>query len=122
MTTFKNDKFLKSIKTEARGVKINCNAVAISTNKRGKYGNLKVWYLPDVTPTSFRCTSLNCYIELSTTAGWDTTTYTCQREKCGFIKTNKASRTWTLRGQTKLELCSLCSTEGETVMRTRESP
>jgi len=47
VTAFKNDKFLKSIKTEARGVKINCNAGAISTNKRGKYGNLKVWYLPD---------------------------------------------------------------------------
>jgi hypothetical protein len=47
VTAFKNDKFLKSIKTEARGVKINCNAGAISTNKRGKNGNLKVWYLPD---------------------------------------------------------------------------
>ena len=46
---FKNDKFLKSIKMKARGVKINCNvgAITISTNKRGQYGNLKVWYLPD---------------------------------------------------------------------------
>ena len=42
VTAFKNDKFLKSIKTEAQGVKINCNAGAISTNKRGQYGNLKV--------------------------------------------------------------------------------
>jgi hypothetical protein len=47
VTAFKNDKFLESIKTEARGVKINCNAGTISTNKRGKYENLKVWYLPD---------------------------------------------------------------------------
>jgi hypothetical protein len=47
VTAFKNDKFLKSIKMEARGVKINCNTVAISTNKRGQHGNLKVWYLPD---------------------------------------------------------------------------
>jgi hypothetical protein len=30
-------------------VKINCNAGAISTNKRGEYENLKVWYLPDGT-------------------------------------------------------------------------
>ncbi len=30
VTAFKNDKFLKSIKTEAWGVKINCNAGAIS--------------------------------------------------------------------------------------------
>jgi hypothetical protein len=47
VTTFNFNKFLKSIKTGARGVKINCNAGAISTNKRGQYGNLKVWYLPD---------------------------------------------------------------------------
>ena len=47
VTAFKNNKFLTSIKTEAQGVKINCNAGAISTNKRGEYGNLKVWYLPD---------------------------------------------------------------------------
>jgi hypothetical protein len=47
VTAFKNNKFLKSIKTEARGVKINCNAGVISTNKRGQYGTLKVWYLPD---------------------------------------------------------------------------
>jgi hypothetical protein len=38
---------LKGIKTEPRGVQINCNAGAITTNKRGTYGNLKVWYLPD---------------------------------------------------------------------------
>ena len=47
MTAFKSDKYLKGIKSEARGVRINCNAGAISTNKRGTYGNLKVWYLPD---------------------------------------------------------------------------
>jgi len=47
VTAFKNDKFLKSIKMEAKGVKINCNAGTISTNKRGQYGNLKIWYLPD---------------------------------------------------------------------------
>jgi hypothetical protein len=41
VTAFKNNKFLKSIKTEVRGVKINCNVGAISTNKRGQYGNLK---------------------------------------------------------------------------------
>jgi hypothetical protein len=47
VTAFKSNKYLKGIKTEARGVRINCNAGAISTNKRGTYGNLKVWYLPD---------------------------------------------------------------------------
>jgi hypothetical protein len=44
---FKSDKYLERIKTKARGVWISCNAGAVSTNKRGTYGSLKVWYLPD---------------------------------------------------------------------------
>ncbi len=44
---FKSDKYLEGIKTEAQGVRINCSAGAVSTNKRGTYGSLKVWYLPD---------------------------------------------------------------------------
>jgi hypothetical protein len=44
---FKSDKYLEGIKTKAQGVRINCNAGAVSTNKRGTYGSLKVWYLPD---------------------------------------------------------------------------
>ena len=47
VTAFKSDKYLKDIKTEPQGVRINCNAGAITTNKRVTYGNLKVWYLPD---------------------------------------------------------------------------
>ena len=35
VTAFKNDKYLKDIKSEPRGVRINCNAGAITTNKRG---------------------------------------------------------------------------------------
>ena len=92
VTAFKNDKFLKSIKTEARGVKISCNVGAISTNKRGKYGNLKVWYLPDGIANI----------------------------RCIYIKTNKASHTWTWKGQTKLDRCCLCSMQGEPAMRTKE--
>jgi hypothetical protein len=38
VTAFKNNKFLTSIKTKARGVKINCNAGAISTNKKESMG------------------------------------------------------------------------------------
>ncbi len=30
-----------------RGIKINCNAGAVMTDKRGKYGGLNVWYIPD---------------------------------------------------------------------------
>ena len=29
------------------GIKINCNAGTVTTNLRGAYGGLKVWYLPD---------------------------------------------------------------------------
>jgi Tfp pilus assembly protein PilX len=60
VTAFKNDRFLKSIKTEAQGIKINYNVGAISTNKREQYGNLKAWYLPDGIANIFQCTSLNC--------------------------------------------------------------
>ena len=110
VTAFKNDKFLKSIKTEARGVKINCNAGAISTNKRGKYGNLKVWYLPDGIANIISMHELESLYRI---------TYD-QRERCFSIKTNKASHTWTWKGQTKLERCCLCSTQGEPAMRTKE--
>ncbi len=42
MTAFKNDKYLKGIKTVSGGIKINCNAGAVVTNKRGIYRQSKV--------------------------------------------------------------------------------
>jgi hypothetical protein len=47
VTTFKSGEYLKGIKTVQGGIKINCNAGAVVTNKKGTYGGLKVWYLPD---------------------------------------------------------------------------
>jgi hypothetical protein len=47
VTVFKTDKYLHEIKTVPGGIKINCNAGAVSTNQMGTYGNLKVWYIPD---------------------------------------------------------------------------
>ena len=47
VTAFKSDKCLKNIKTVSGGVKINCNAGMVTTNLRGTYGGLKVWYLPN---------------------------------------------------------------------------
>jgi hypothetical protein len=44
---FKTDKYLKGIKTLTNGIKINCNAGAVTTNQMGSYGNLKVWCLPE---------------------------------------------------------------------------
>jgi hypothetical protein len=46
VTAFKTDKYLKGLKTLPSGIKINCNTGAVSTNRMGTYGKLKVWYLP----------------------------------------------------------------------------
>jgi hypothetical protein len=47
VTTFKTAKYLREIEMVLGGIKINCNAGAVMTNKRRKYGRLKVWYIPD---------------------------------------------------------------------------
>ena len=47
VTTFKSGKYLEGIKMVQGRIKINCNAGTMVTNKRGVYGGLKVWYLPD---------------------------------------------------------------------------
>jgi hypothetical protein len=47
MTVFKMDKYLKDVKTLPTGIKINCNAGAVSTEQMGRYGRMKVWYLPN---------------------------------------------------------------------------
>jgi hypothetical protein len=47
VTAFKSDKYLRNIKTVNGGVRINCNAGVMVMNKKGTYGGLKVWYLPD---------------------------------------------------------------------------
>jgi hypothetical protein len=44
---FKNERLLKEVQTVKGGIKINCNAGAVTTNKKGKFGWLNVWYLPD---------------------------------------------------------------------------
>ena len=47
MTVFKNNKYLTGVKEVRERIKINCNAGAVVMNMRGRYGILKVWYLPD---------------------------------------------------------------------------
>jgi hypothetical protein len=47
VTTFKSDKYLTNMKAIRGGIKINCNAGTLTTNLRGTYRGLKVWYLPD---------------------------------------------------------------------------
>jgi hypothetical protein len=43
---FKSKKYRKNGKTVTRGIKINCNAGSVTTNQKGNYGRLQVWYLP----------------------------------------------------------------------------
>ncbi len=44
---FKNGKFLRDIHSVREGIKINCNAGTVTTNKKGRFGGLSAWYLPD---------------------------------------------------------------------------
>jgi hypothetical protein len=47
MTAFKMGKYLKKIRMVARGIRINCNAGSVMSNKKGPYGQLNVWYIPN---------------------------------------------------------------------------
>jgi hypothetical protein len=45
VTAFKAGKYLADVKMTQKGIKINCNAGAVTTNRQGTSGGLKVWYL-----------------------------------------------------------------------------
>jgi len=47
MTAFKSKKFLENLRQVNGGIKINCNAGAVSTDVKGDFGGMSVWYLPD---------------------------------------------------------------------------
>jgi hypothetical protein len=47
VTAFKTDRYLKNVKTMPHGIKINCNAGAVTTKKLGSFGRMKVWYIPN---------------------------------------------------------------------------
>jgi hypothetical protein len=44
---FNNDKYLKGMKKVREGIKINCNTGSETSNLKGNYGRLKVWYMPE---------------------------------------------------------------------------
>jgi hypothetical protein len=52
VTAFKNRKFLSNIYSVREGIKINCNAGTVTTNKKGRFGGVSAWYLPMASPTS----------------------------------------------------------------------
>ncbi len=47
VTAFKNKMFLNNLHQVEAGIKINCNAGAVTTYVKGEFGGLSVWYLPD---------------------------------------------------------------------------
>jgi hypothetical protein len=47
VTAFKTDRYLRNMKTLPHGIKINCNADTVVTNKMGSFGWMKVWYIPN---------------------------------------------------------------------------
>ena len=47
VTAFKYKKFLENLRQVKGGIKINCNAGAVTTDIKGDFGGLSVWYLPD---------------------------------------------------------------------------
>jgi hypothetical protein len=53
VTAFKNNKYLKGVKKVREEIKINCNAGLVTSNLKGNYGRLKVWYVPEGTANIF---------------------------------------------------------------------
>jgi hypothetical protein len=49
----KTYKYLRERETVPGGIKINSNTRAVMANKRGKYGGLNVWYIPDGIANKF---------------------------------------------------------------------
>ena len=70
MTTFKNDKYLKGVKKVREGIKINCNAGLVTSNLKGNYGRLKVWYVSEGIANIFSMHKLECLYRI-TYNSWD---------------------------------------------------
>ncbi len=64
VTAFKSNQFLKNLMTVKGGIKINCIAGAVVTNKRGN-GKLKVWYVPNGIANIFSMHELEKYYRIT---------------------------------------------------------
>jgi hypothetical protein len=67
---FKYDKYLKGVKKVREGIKINCNAGLVTSNLKGNYGRLKVWYVPEGIANIFSMHELKCLYPI-TYDSWD---------------------------------------------------
>ena len=47
VTAFKTAKYIRNIKTKKKGMQVNCNAGSIKINRKGEYGRVEAWYMPE---------------------------------------------------------------------------
>ena len=47
ITAFKSKKYLKGIKKQDGGIKINCNTGTVVMYLMGNYGSINAWYIPE---------------------------------------------------------------------------
>jgi hypothetical protein len=91
---FKTNHYLRGIKTVSGGIKINCNAGVVVTNKRGTYGRLKEWCLLD------RIANIISMQELEKLYCFECNyVFHTPRGKVRFHKEEQGYLTLTLRGQ-----------------------
>ncbi len=95
VTAFKNKRFLKEIQTVEGGIKINCNAGAVTTNKKGKFGWLNVWYLPDGITNIFSMHELKKMYRITYDSWEGFYVVHTPRGKVHFTRMNRASHTLT---------------------------
>ncbi len=96
VTAFKNKKFLENLHQVKGGIKINCNAGAVTTDLKGEFGGLSVWYLPDGIANIFSMHELEKLYRITyTTAGRVSMWYALHEVRCTSTRMNKGCCTLT---------------------------
>jgi hypothetical protein len=65
MTRSTEKKYLKGVKKVREGIKINCNAGLVTSDLKGNYGRLKVWYMPKGIANIFSMHDLECLYRIT---------------------------------------------------------
>jgi hypothetical protein len=105
VTAFKNDKYLKGVKKVREGIKINCNAGLVTSNLKGNYIRLKVWYVPKGIANIFSMHKLERLYRI-TYDSWDRyyVVHT-PRGEVSFTRMSRAYRTSIWMSRMKRQLC-----------------
>ncbi len=115
VTTFKTDKYLKGIKTLTNGIKINCNAGAVTTNQMGSYGNLKVWHLLEGITNIFSMHELEKLYRITYDSWMGHYVVHTPKGAVNFYKDEQGLPYMTLMGQGKRQQlcsCNVCRASG----------